>query len=139
MRHGKYIKNTLSHLFLHQVLSIYLWELKAEIFICAFVMFILFFPSSFLFFKSLELYYICKAQTVFKAVYNSSHLNLHNTSGKKVVPQFPPQTAVGRKSESLSVAKEVGHVEIERSEIHVLRTLEFCQFLLNKVSFSDVV
>jgi len=70
-------------------------------------------------------YYICKALSVFKAVYNFSPLNLHSTSGKKLVPQFPPQIAAGRKSELLSVAKEVGHGDTERSEIYVLRTLDF--------------
>lgn len=98
-----------------------------------------FFPSYFLFFKSLELYHICKAQSVSKAVCNFSPLNFHNTSGKKTVPQFPPRTAAGRKSELLSIAKEAGHGETEHVEIHILRTVEFFQFILNEVSFSDVV
>lgn len=59
--------------------------------------------------------------------------------GKKIVPQFPPQTAAGRKSELLSIAKEVGHGETERLEIHVLRTLEFFQYVLNNFSFSNSI
>lgn len=55
---------------------------------------------------------------------------------KKVVPRFPPETVAGRKSYLLSIEKEVGHGETECSD---LRTLEFFQFILNKVSFSDVV
>lgn len=90
-----------------------------------------FFPPSFLFSKSLERYYIFKALSD----YNFSPLNLHSISGKKKVPHFPPHAAAGNKS----VAKEVGHGETEHLEIHVFKTLEFFQYILNKVSFSGIV
>lgn len=75
------------------------------------------FLSIFLFLKSLELYYIMyvKHSLFSKQLTTPSFENglqffsfdSSQYSGKKIVPQFPPQTEAGRKSELLITAKEV--------------------------------